>query len=328
MFRKILVPLLIICTFFMAACGGEIETKKTKNIILYSHLDKKFTDALVEAYNADHKRVSISAIYEMKPETPTPDLFLADSATLQTYVAENKLQSVVFSAGDRVPATFKNADGLWHGVFYDPTVFLVNQQYARIVGQRKLHGWNDLENLQNVRIAMENLSNDINAANFLGALASEMGESISLNYLWNINRHITQYAKFSFTPVRMVAVGDVDIAITRQSSVSQYLENHFPAYTIYPQEGTPITLYGAAVAKQCSEPTSATAFIEWLIADDDAKRVAQATGTGYMFLFPQGIKKQAVNPKQLWLNTKYLRPEQQEYLISRWLDTVRFSENK
>ncbi len=326
MFRKCLMPLLLICTLLIAACGGESGTTKAKNLILYSHLDKKFTDALVQMYNAEHDKISITAIYELKQDTPKPDLYLADGTALEAYANDNKLKSVLFSAGDSIPVNFKHADSLWYGAFYDPAVLLVNQQYARKIGQKRIRSWSDLENYRDVRITMENLTNDNNTIAFLGALASKMGENVAMNYLWNINHFITQYSKFSFTPVRMVAVGDADIAITRQSYVSQYLENHFPAYIVYPSEGTPITLYGAGVAVETTETAAATAFIEWLIADDDAKRVAHTTG--YMFLLPQGIKKHAVNPKHLWLNTRYLRPEQQEYLTSRWLDTVRFSENK
>ena len=51
---------------------------------------------------------------------------------------EGKFQGIISSAGDRIPRNFKDIDGYWYGVFYDPAVFLVNQQFARTVGQEKL----------------------------------------------------------------------------------------------------------------------------------------------------------------------------------------------
>lgn len=328
MFRKLLLPLLLLITLFIAACGGEIETKANKNLVLYSQLDKKFTDELVAAFSKQHGKVHLTAVYELKADAPAPDLIMGSSGTLQAYKAEAQLQAVTLGTGDRLPAAFKDADEAWYGAFYDPAVFLINQQYARIIGQQKLRSWKDLENNIEIRIAVENLSNSDSTCNFLGAMASKMGEGTALNYLWNINRFVPQYAKFPFTPVRMAAVGDADIAITRQSFVSKYLENDFPAYVVYPEEGMPITLYGAGIHKDCREVAAAAAFIDWLIADDAVKSISQANDTGFMFLLPQGINGTVANAEQLWLNTEYLLPDRQEYLASRWLDTVRFSETK
>lgn len=328
MFRKLLLPMLLLATLLVAACGGEIETKANKNLVLYSQLDKKFTDELVAAFSKQYGKVNLTAIYELKPETPVPDLILGSSDILQSYRAENKLQAVSSSIGDRLPITFKDADDTWYGAFYDPAVFLINQQYARTIGQQKLRSWKDLENNIDIRIAVENLSNSDSTCNFLGAMASKMGEGAALNYLWNISRYVPQYAKFPFTPVRMAAVGDADVAITRQSFVSKYLENDFPAYVVYPEEGMPVILYGVGIHKDCREIGVAIAFIDWLIADDVVKSVSQTNDTGFMFLLPQGINGSVANAEQLWLNTEYLLPDRQEYLASRWLDTVRFSEIK
>ena len=175
---------------------------------------------------------------------------------------------------------------------------------------------------------MENLSNSNSTQNFLGAFASQLGESISLNYLWNINRFIGQYAKFPFTPIRMTAVGDADLALTRQSYVFKYLENNFPAYVVFPEEGTPVNLYGAAVFANSKKIAEGADFIDWLIVDTAVKRISLEKNTGFMFLLPQGIDGPAADPNKLWLNTAYLSYPEQEKLNRKWLDLVRFSNDK
>lgn len=328
MVRYLKVLLLLAMLLVMAGCGQDALGTNTKNLILYSEIDANFTESLVSEYNKQNKNgIIVKAIYELKDDTE-PDMVLCGSRTLNGFKKDNKLQSVLCSAGDRLPADFKDSDECWYGAFYDPTVFLINQRYARTIGQENIKGWSDLENLADVRIALENLSNSNSTQNFLGAMASHMGENISLNYLLNINRYIGQYAKFPFTPIRMTAVGDADIALTRQSYVFKYLENNFPAYVVFPVEGTPVNLYGAAVFKTCHRQQEAAAFIDWLIADDDVKRICLEKNTGFMFLLPHGVDAPAAEPDKLWLNTSYLGYQEQEKLNKKWLDIVRFSNDK
>ena len=328
MFRKFFAVLLMLLTLLIAACGEHVETKEKKNLVLYSQLSQEFTEALLKSYDLKNSKFTISAVYELKPELPKPDMILAERNVLLELQEANELQPTLSGAGDMLPAKFKDESGYWYGTFYDPVVFLINQQYARTVGQEKLRSWFDLEsNNDNIRISVENLSNNNGTINFIGSFASHNGETTTLNFLWNIHRKIDQYAKFPFTPIRLAAVGDADLAITRQSFVSQYLENNFPAYVIYPKEGTPINLFGVGVYKECKNLSIATDFINWLIADEEVQCISQTIDTGYIFLLPNGVKGKAVSPNGLWLNTDYIQKERQDKLITRWLENVRFNKN-
>lgn len=103
--------------------------------------------------------------------------------------------------------------------------------------------WQDIIKLQNVRVAMENLSDSANTRNFLAAFASVRGEEKA----WHISEVLTDKflnIPFPFTPIRLTTVGDADLAITRRSYVFKYLENDFPAYIVFPSEGTPVAYMG------------------------------------------------------------------------------------
>ena len=182
-----------------------------------------------------------------------------------------------------------------------------------------------MENNETLRIAIENLSDSNSTQNFLAAFAGHFGETISLNYLWNINRFIGQYAKFPFTPIRMTAVGDADLAITRQSYVFKYLESKFPAYVVHPKEGAPVNLYCVGLFKACTQDEQALAFMEWLLTSDKVQTISQEDATGFMFLFPRGIEGASVEADKLWLNSSYLDPQKQDALTNKWLSKVRFS---
>lgn len=324
---RLIIMLLALCLPLCYGCSNDKKAASHTDLILYSEMDADFTESIVREYNQQAKDGTvIQAIYELKDIEP--DIVLCSTRTLNGFCSDNKLQPIVCSAGDRLPIEFKDNQERWYGAFYDPAVFLINQGYARKIGQENLKGWSDLEDRSDIRIALENLSNSNSTQNFLGAFASRLGESISLNYLWNINRFIGQYAKFPFTPIRMTAVGDADLALTRQSYVFKYLENNFPAYVVFPEEGTPVNLYGAAVFSSSKKAAEATDFIDWLITNAAVKRISLEKNTGFMFLLPQGIDGPAADPNKLWLNTNYLSYPEQEKLNRKWLDLVRFSNDK
>lgn len=324
---RLLSGLLIFFSVILGGCAAD-NTNENKNTCLtvYSEIDADFTESLVAAYTKA-TGIQIKPVYEIKDNSIQADIILAEHEKLIIETENNKLQKFICSAGDRLPLEFKDQNDHWYGAFYDPIVFLVNQQFARNFGQENIKTWDDLEDNE-FRIAIENLSNTFSTQNFLGALASNKGETIALNFLYNLNRNVAQYAKFPFTSIRMTAVGDADIAVTRQSYVFKYLENDFPAYMVFPKDGTIINLYGAGVYKGTDNFDESVKFIDWLIASDTIKKVAQEKNTGFLFLLPQGLDGQAVNSEKIWLNTKYLTSEKKAQLVDKWLETVRFSNNR
>lgn len=329
MLRWLILALLLAAMGLAAGCGEKQEAAQAEKrhiLTVYSELDHKFTEELLQSFNEHNdKQIAAKAVYELKPDAPLPDMALAELRAMDGFKQAGDLKPVAFAAGDRLPEKLRDGDLCWYGVFYDPTVFLVNQQFARVIGQRSLTGWVDLENNEHLRIAMENLSDSSSTQNFLGAFADAMGETTSLNYLWNINRFVGQYAKFPFTSVRMAAVGDTDLAITRQSYVFKYLENKFPAYVVHPKEGTPVNLYCMGIFRSCKADVQALAFMEWLLSDERVQAVSQTNNTGFLFLFPRGLDGGAADASKLWLNKSYLQPDAQEELTNKWLEKVRFS---
>ena len=328
MLRIIVLALVAVATL-LTGCGlgGEQAPKAAEaTLCLYSELDNKFTQDLVESFNKQNKEgLKLRFIGELKEGEPLPDLVLAEQQTLYGLKKQHKLQAVHFALAEKLPGKLRDKDNCWFGIFYDPTVFLINQYYARTIGQSNLKGWTDLENNEKLRIAMQNLTDSNSTKNFLGAFADTMGETTSLNYLWNINRFVGQYAKFPFTSIRMTAVGDADVAITRQSYVFKYLENKFPAYVVHPREGTPVNLYCVGMFAGCKKEKAAQQFMDWLLSSGKVQAAAQANNTGFMFIFPRGLDERPVNEEKLWLNVSYLDSAKQEALLNSWLERVRFS---
>lgn len=315
--------MLIIFTLgLLTGCGGE---KSQNSLILYSELDPKFTFEMVRTFMKSERnnKFLIKVIYEIRDDGPKPDIVLAERRTLNGLVIDGKLKPTHFKKGNELPIGFREREGHWYGIFYDPAVILVNQNYARTVGQKAIVKWSDLQEIPEPKICMESLSNSISTQNFLSALADNMGEQASLAYLWNLSRFVGDYSNFPISPVRRTAVGDSDISITRQSYVYKYLENKFPAYVVIPEEGTPVDLYCMGLFKDCANEEKAHIFMEWMMTSGDMQSFSQQMLSGYEFLFDD--KGNLSDTNKLWLNNSYLEWKKQEDLTNRWLDMVRFS---
>lgn len=304
-----------------------IGLNKTE-ILLYSNLDNDFLHALIKEYNNDENgNVAVKLLtVEEKENGIMPDIYLLEHTTLNTLKKEQRLYAVLSEAGDLLAPHFKDGHNQWFGVFYDPTMFLVNQKYAREVGQENISSWQDIAKLQNIRVAMENLSNSSGTRDFLAAFASVIGEEKTLDYFRGLNKQIPQYSRFPFTPIRLTAVGDADLAITRRSYVFKYLENTFPAYKVIPGEGTPVILYGVAIDSASKKHKAVQLFRDWLLSSSEPQKIALEQNTGYVFLLTDGLNINHSNePEKLWLNTEYSFPAEQEALVDKWLQSARFA---
>ena len=167
MLRLLFLALAALATL-LGGCGSEKNSQEPKapvasrTLCLYSELDSKFTQDLVQSFNQMNKEkklgLELRFIGELKEGEPLPDLVLAEQRTLYGLKKQGKLKQTQFALATRLPSKLQDKEGYWYGVFYDPAVLLVNQYFARTIGQSAMKGWTDLENNEQLRIAMENLS--------------------------------------------------------------------------------------------------------------------------------------------------------------------------
>lgn len=327
--KRCFLLLSLVVMMLLTACLDKksADMRKSESLLMYSEISKELTEDIVAAYNVKQQgKIVLQAVYSLPTNNDAqPDLILAERGILREAKMRGQLQPAEFLTGDLIPPECKDEDSHWFGIFYDPVVFLVNQQFSRNFGQHNLTTWNDLNKQSNIRVVMENLSDNDSTKNFLGSFASRLGENEAFSYLKTLNKHIQQYAKFPFTPVRMVAVGDADVAVTRISYVFKYLESDFPAYIVHPEDGAPINLYCIGIYASSAKTTAAKDFLAWLIASNELQRTLQKNFNGYMSVFPRGIENSATDVKKMWINKEYQTGSAKEELVAKWIESIRFS---
>ena len=83
-----------------------------------------------------------------------------------------------------------------------------------------------------------------------------------------ISAKVVRYAKYLYTPVRMVGMGEADVAIAVQSETLRYINDNYPISIIYPKDGTAYQLTAVGIVKDSNQQVEANNFIKWLLGDD------------------------------------------------------------
>ncbi len=317
MLRNVILLVLGLATMLVLGCNNQ-AISRDKKLVVYAPVEPVLAESVKQAFAQAHPEIKLELVYKQEGQAQS-DVILAGEEQLRDYKAKGQLLCL---EARQEEALWGDKDGYWQNFFYDPAVLLINQSFARQVGQRHLRSWSDVERLERGRLVVENLTNSSSTLNFLGSWASRYGEAETIQDLKAMDQRVEQYVQLPFTPVRMVAVGDADIAITRQSYLAKYLESSFPAYVVLPAEGTPVDLYGLAIFSQCRELAAAKTFLTWLQQDAYQALNARGQETGYSFLTKTA--DQAVTPELLWQNSEYLNLEQIQELSEQWLQSVRF----
>ncbi|HEY3425173.1 MAG TPA: extracellular solute-binding protein [Negativicutes bacterium] len=346
------LPLLLIAFFvliialtgstYLAGYAGEQNPETIKNITVYTTLPLEQVTVLAQEYEKSQKlRVNIVPLSEqdlmihMKTQTATPhaDVLLANRNVLEQAKQAHLLVPYTSEQTDIILERFKDKNNYWIGIWYDPIVFAVNQDYLKKFPQ-SVNKWSDLsQDNSRLRIGITDFWAAEASANLLYTLISTNGEAQTFAYLKKIHPQIVQYAKFLATPVRMAGMGDVDVAIAVQSETLRYVQDNFPLKVVYPEEGTAFLLTGVGLVNEAPHDADAKQFIDWLTQD----KAQEILRNNKFYFSPTNSERNIYNSeKNIYKedaakNIKLLESkddftdEQKHQLLDKWVQTVRLA---
>lgn len=320
-------------TTFLAGHAGN-RTTDMKSITIYTTLPIEQVSILAQDYEKlGIVRVNLIPLAEqdlltrlrLEKDKPHADLILSDRSVLEQAAKDKLLANYASEQTDIIPDRYKDGDDMWIGLWFDPVVFVANQDFLKTMPHAPTK-WSDLSKDSKVRLAMTDFLAAEASANLLFSLTSSQGEEATLTYFKKIHPQIIQYAKFLATPVRMAGLGEVDIAIAMQSESIRYANDGFPIKIIYPEDGTAYWLTGVGITANAPHSPDAKQFVEWLI-QDTAQSVLQKNKFYFVPTNPELASYRDYSTKNLKLidTTNTLSLEQKHKLLDRWVQTVRFS---
>lgn len=328
----IFVALVITATTYLIGYAGKQNNSNLPTINVYTTLPIEQVAVLAQEYERTAKvRVTITPLTEkdlfsrLVEETGDrqADVILANRKTLKQ--ARNNALLVPYQSEytDIVPNRFQDTDGYWVGIWYDPIIFAVNQDYLN--SSRKKPGkWSDLPVDSRQRLGLTDFLAADAAANLLYTLVAANGEQQTLDLLIKIHPQVVQYAKFLATPARMASMAEVDLAIAVHSEAMRYVKDGFPVQIFYPEEGTAFLLTGVGLVRSAAHTVEAQQFIDWLTQEEALTCMAE-----HKFYFmptnpgtPMYREYAAKNIKLLDHHDMYSL-EQQRKILDNWVQQAR-----
>lgn len=324
--------LILAGSLYLPGYADEKNPENARSVTVYTTLPIEQVAVLAQEYEKSQNiHVNIVPLSEndlfvrLKAESAMPraDVVLSTQTVLEQISKQELLEQYNSEQADIIADRFKDKNGCWYGLWYDPIIFAVNQDLLKVLPQVPA-SWADLAKENKLRIGITDFLAADASANLLYTLTSVNGETQTLAYLKKLHPQIVQYAKFLATPVRMVGMGEADIAIAVQSEAIRYLTDSFPIKIIYPEEGTAYLLSGAGVVRGTQHKAEAGAIIDWLM-QDAAQGVLQKNKFNFIPTNPETYAYKAYSPKNIKLldNKNVLTSEQKRRLLDKWVQTVR-----
>lgn len=327
-----LVILIITGTTYLIGYAGKQENSSLPTINVYTTLPVEQVAVLAQEYEKVAKvRVTITPLAERdlfsrlieESGHPQADLLLANRRTLKQ--ARNNALLVPYQSEytDMIPNRFQDTDGYWVGVWYDPIIFAINQDYLNAT-MKKPAKWSDLASDSKQRLGLTDFLAADAAANLLYTLVAANGEQQTLDFLKKIHPQVVQYAKFLATPARMASMGEVDLAISVHSEAMRYAKDGFPLQIIYPEDGTAFLLTGVGQIRGAAHTPEAQQFIDWLTQGEALSIMAQ-----HKFYFMSTNPETQLYQEYAAKNIKLLdhhemySPEQQRKILDKWVQQAR-----
>ena len=329
--------LVVLCgSAYLAGADDAQKQRPMREILAYTTLPPAQVEMLSEEYEKSNRvRVNFVPLSQQdllerlkEQETDAKNgaaVVLADKDTLSKAAKDGCFTPYISEAGDAAAEMFKDPNGLWTGVWYDPVVFCVNRDYLK-QQQVITDTWAGLSELDDARIGITDFLAADASANLLISMIGQYGDAATYQIWRQIHPHVVQYAKYLNNPVRQAGMGEVDISVAVQSETLRYLNDGYPVKIIYPADGTAYMLMGTGIAKSMPEDQTAAAeaFADWLLTDE-AQQLLQRNGFYFMPTNPATLAYKSFAGKNLVLFDQSVEftPQQKHDFLDRWVKYIR-----
>ena len=345
-----LFVLMIATLFLMAATGAAylsvgrqstaLARRPLQEIVAYTTLPTEAAAALSEAYEKEYNiRVSFVPLSTEQIQkrleeqaasgvsTPAA-LVLADREVLDRAAAAGYLVPYQSERSDQVADQFRQPDGYWTGVWYDPIVFAINQDYLRTHLDLP-DSWQLLAQQKDIRIGTTDFMAADASSNLLYSMIAEYGEQRTFAIWRRIQPQIMQYSRYLHTPVRQAGMGEVDVSVAVLSETLRYIHDDYPIRVLYPTDGTAAVIYGTGVAFRAGkhDVQAAEDFADWLLTDEAQLALARQH-IYFLTTNPVTLSYRMFAGKNIniFKSKPYYSPAEKKILLDRWVKQVRFYE--
>ncbi|MFJ4817867.1 ABC transporter substrate-binding protein [Streptomyces sp. NPDC088801] len=185
---------------------------------------------------------------------------------------QDLLERYVSKNASAIPAQYKDASGLWTGVYVGALGFCSNGKLLKEKGLAAPQSWADLldpELKKDIGIAHPSTSGTAYTALWTQVQLAGGDEDKALKYMRGLHPNVLQYTKSGSAPSQMTARGEVAVGVIFSHDCIATQEAGFPDLQVtFPSEGTGYETGGVALVKGAKNPTSAKKFVDWALTPE------------------------------------------------------------
>ena len=334
----LLFILVVAGSAYFAGARHDDKGRPLREIVVYTTLPAEHASILTNAYEQSHNvRVNFvplssgEIIKRLQAQAEAGDegaasMVLADKDTLNKAAVAGYFTPYLSEAGDQVPENFRQRDGYWVGVWYDPIVFCMNKDYLLTLPLVP-DTWKELAAQPQVRIGITDFLAADASANLFMSMVAQFGDAATYDIWRQIHPKVVQYARYLSNPVRQAGMGEVDVAIAVESEAVRYMQGGYPLKIVYPADGTAAMITGTGIAYKAKSADAAAAkeFADWLLSDE-AQQALQKKEFYFVPTNPGTLAYKSFAGKNMLLFDQPVNftDQQRHDFLDRWVKEVRF----
>lgn len=279
-FRVVRVFLIVAClSLFLGSCRRNSSSPSTKLLIYTPHGQAQLRD-FIERYKQQHPEVDIQFLdmgsreildrVRAERNRPQADLWWgAAHTTFQTAADENLLATYRPTWADKIPATSRDEQDRWYGLYETPEVIVYNSEAVR--PEDAPRDWDDVLDPKwrdKVLIRNPNPSDSMRA--IFGAMIWRFYKdtgSPEKGYEWlrNLDRNVHEYTADGTLLMQKLARREGLVSLWNLPDVWVYKEKRgFPVSYVFPGTGAPVITDGIAIVRGSPNEAEARRFYEFV----------------------------------------------------------------
>ncbi|WP_412067064.1 extracellular solute-binding protein [Rubrivirga sp. IMCC43871] len=274
------VLLALVAALTVSACGGDGRTP----LLVYSPHGKEMLRAYEEAFEAENPTVDVQwidlgsqEVYDrIAGERANPQASVwwgAPQTLFMRAAADSLLQPFVPSWADAVPATAKDADGLWYGTYLTPEGLLYNT--TAVAEGEVPRDWDALlDPVWRDRILIRSPLESGTMRTIWGALILRQ-PTVEDGYRWlaRLDQNTKGYAANPTQLYLGISRGEADLTLWNLPDT--YLQAQDYSFGFHaPDSGTPVLVDAIGIPARAPQPELARAFIEFVTTREALRRQA------------------------------------------------------
>lgn len=312
--KKTLVGLMLIFTLvFSTACTQapekasepEKETTaetldfggKTLNVVTTSEKYIELFDTFSKEVNAKVEFLSMSSgevISRIESEGGEPMADLWFGGGIDAFMAAKEsglLEAYAPKEAGAIDARFVDPDHYWISKGLTVVGFLVNEAQLSEKGLSAPHSWKELAD-EKYKGEIIMASPAISGTNYgaVKGILDMMGEEEGWAYLEKLDANIPFYGKRGKDPEEKTVAGEFSIGIIPADKGSFDVAEKNNLTVIYPEDGIPWVPEGVAIFKGAKGADIAKAFIDFMLRDENQKKLAELDGKDSAQMIKAGIQ--------------------------------------